>query len=198
MTLHPTSNVRHLHRTSGTALCLLASTLMAAESAAGDGPHQPSVQMETACAPVHVALRHARRQPLVSQYRVDDGFWPVALQAMAFRVGDLMYETENGVLVLHQLEAGQDLLAGALEAELAAGRAWCRIEGEVDYHGMPAMRVSFRLPGLAEQHQPAAVLIDRADGLPRWHGYANMVGGFAWVYDRPVLVFPPPGGAAQR
>lgn len=198
MTCHPTSNVRRLHKTAGTALCLLASTLMAGESAAVGGPHRPSAQMQTECAPVLIALRHARRQPLVSQYLVDDGYWPVELQAMAFRVGDLMYETENGVLVLHQLEEGQDLLASALEAELAAGRAWCRIEGDVHYHGMPAMRVSFRLPGLAEQHQPAAVLIDRVDGLPRWHGYTNMDGGFAWVYDRPGLVFPPSGGAAER
>ncbi len=168
---------------AGVTLCLCCTVLTAG------APPLPATAGD--CAPLLSALLKARLQPLVSQYLVDDGFMPVALEPMAFRVRDLIYETENGVLVAHQLQPGQDRLVAALEAELAAGRAWCRDEGDARYFGLPATKVSFRHPDLAEHHQPATVLIDRAEGLPRWHGYASMSGGFAWVYDAPGLVFPP-------
>ncbi len=174
---------------------MAASSLLAAEPPlrtigppGADGATGPN----SACTSLLAALRLARAQPVVSQYLVDAGMFPLSLEPLAFRVDDLVHETLDGALVAQQLAPGQDLLVESLQAESARGRAWCLAAGSTIYHGAKVRRIEFRHPQLDARHQPATVLIDAASGLPLWHGYASMVGGYAWVYGRGPLVFPPP------
>ena len=139
--------------------------------------------LRAACAPLLKALVLARGQAQVRQYLVDAGMAPLSAEPLAFRVGDVVHETEDGVLVAQHLLPGHDPLVTALRAEIDEGTAACRTEGAATFLGAAVTRVSFRHPQVHPRYNPTTVLIDDATGLPAHHSYAGMPDqGFAWVY----------------
>lgn len=164
-------------------LALLIESCCLATLVGCTSPPQPAhVTMQARCAPLLQALRLAREQPRVAQYLVDEHMQPLTDQPSAFRIGDLVHESERGQIVTRHWSGGHDPLVTRLELELTAGRAWCLPDGEVQRDGQPLLRLRFRHPEVPAQYQPVTMLIDPASGLPVWHGYTNLPGGFIWVY----------------
>ena len=150
----------------------------------------PAVGRDPDCSGLIRALASARARPHVAQYRVDADARRIHPQPRAFRIKNLVHESESGSVAVSALLPGQDLLADALIEQAVYGNAWCHVAGAVTYGGKPAIRIEFRHPELEERHQPATVLIDPRSWVPVWHGYASMVGGYAWDYEAYVPVVP--------
>lgn len=171
------------------SLAVAASVAVTALSIAACTSMPPSVNTvsphpvtDPDCRGLIRALANARERPQVAQYLVDADARRIHPQPRAFRVRDLVHESEAGSMVVRTLRPGQDLLAEALISQAEIGNAWCRVVGAATYDGRPVTRIEFRHPELEERHQPATVLIDLRSWLPVWHGYASMVGGYAWDY----------------
>ncbi|MBK7260436.1 MAG: hypothetical protein IPI03_00510 [Rubrivivax sp.] len=143
----------------------------------------PVSGMDPDCSGLIRALANARARPQVAQYLVDANARRIHAQPRAFRINDLVHESEAGAMAVKALLPGQDLLADALIGQALIGNAWCRVGGAAAYGGKPVTRIEFRHPELEERFQPATVLIDPRSWVPVWHGYAGMVGGYAWDYE---------------
>lgn len=139
--------------------------------------------MDRACAPVLQALRAARRQSWVAQYAEDADGRRAGGSPKAWRIGDVVHETEHGRAVARLVPAGRDETADLLQAELERGSAWCESGEPAVYRGLPVTTLRFRHPQLQARHNPTTLLVGRGSGLPLWHGFAGMDGeGYAWVY----------------
>lgn len=164
-------------------LTLLAETCCVAALAGcmAGLPIEPA-SMQARCEPVLRALRLARAQPQVSQYLVDHAMQPLADQPSAFRIGDLVHETDGGRMVTRHWPTGHDPLVTRIERALAAGQAWCGQDGTQRVHGQTWLRLQFLHPEVPAHYQPVTLLVEPTSGLPMWHGYTNLPGGFVWVY----------------
>ena len=142
------------------------------------------------CAFLIQALIKARLQPRVAQFLVDASGRRLRLLPVAFRVGDIVHETEAGAWVTRKLAPGQDEVVDAIRSQLLRESAWCDVEPDATFRGSPVMRVRFRHPDLAARHQPARVLINPRSGLPVWHGYASTEEGYDWDYGAGDAAWP--------
>lgn len=190
--LHPVRacSGRRLLPTLALCVALAACAPLPTQQPAGSAPTMAAAgaqamapQMQAECTPLLDALLRARGQPHLRQYQVDGAMFPVAAEPLAYRVGDVVHEMEQGLLVARQLPEGRDPLVDALRGELERGTASCHVDGKATFHGAPAQRVTFQHPQVDAYHNPATLLIDVATGLPVFHSYANMPDqGFAWIY----------------
>jgi hypothetical protein len=129
------------------------------------------------------ALQRAREREDVAQFAVDADLRLLAGEPVAFRIGDLVHETEAGRMVTHRLAPGQDPLVDALRADIASGGAPCEVADTATFEGHSVARVRFRHPQVDARYNPTTVLIDPASGLPVYHAFTGADGvGYEWLY----------------
>lgn len=146
---------------------------------------------QATCAPLVEALEKAQREPRGAIYEVDQRDQAPIGRPSTIRIGNVVYEANDGTYERHDT-GGRDPILAAIRDAQGKGRWTCQAVGQDRYRGKAAEKFRFDNPLLPAQYNPVTLWVDRASGLPAYHEVRGL-GGYAWVFGDAIKA-PAAGG----